>query len=58
MYEIYEVPNNELDNTEEFVEEFTERDLAFKYIKDNVSGHRNLWVILANDAGYYKVVAT
>lgn len=66
MNEVYEVPNDELDGTEEFIETFENElaevlseaiDLACRV--RTLSGSSGIWVILVSDEnGYEKVVST
>ncbi len=59
MYEIYEVPNLELDGTEEYLDE-TETFLDAITLYDELSrNHSNLWLIKCSDEkGYEKVIRT
>lgn len=61
MFEVYEVPNDELDGTEEFIEKFENESEAIKFACHvrTLSGSSGVWVILASDEnGYEKVVST
>ncbi len=57
MYEIYIVPNDELDGTEEFVTSHLTLDKASE-CRTNMSCESPLWIILASDEkGYIKVIS-
>lgn len=60
MYEIYLVPNDELDGSEEYVDENEDKSRAIEMAKELRSTKSvSVWAIEANDEkGYIKVIAT
>lgn len=58
MYEIYKVPNQELDGTEVFVDEAETLEEANK-LYDEIYSVLSLWIVKCSDKnGYEKVVRT
>lgn len=60
-YEIYEVPNDTLDDgTEEFIEEFTDELEALEFSRSyRTIASVSVWVVIASDEnGYEKVIST
>ncbi len=59
-YEVYEVPNDELDDTEEFIVDFTTRIEALDYAaEERGNAGCSIWVIMASDdGGYIRVIST
>lgn len=60
VYEIYEVPNQELDDTEIFLDAATNLEEANKLYDDFLDTHHsNLWLIECSEGnGYEKVIRT
>lgn len=57
VYEIYEVPNLELDGTEIYLDEAKTLDEAEEKYEELSINRSNLWIIIASDEeGYEKVV--
>lgn len=59
-YEIYLVPNDELDGTEDYLDENEDKSEAIERAKElRAMKSGSVWVIKASDEeGYIKVVAT
>lgn len=60
MFEIYEVPNDELDGTEELIEWLEDKTMALEFGRSHRTvANCSVWVVQANDnSGYQKVIAT
>lgn len=59
MFEIYEVPNGELDGTEVYLDEAEDRNAADMLYDNLAYEHAPIWMIKCSDKnGYEKVVCT